>query len=50
MKEVTNQIGGFNNDSFYYEDNVSMYTHEKYWSNLVDNGFVGKSFGLGKKD
>ena len=25
-----------------------MYIHLKYWSDLVDNGFVGKSVGLGK--
>ena len=23
-----------------------MYIHKKYWSNLVDNGFIGKSHGL----
>ena len=27
-----------------------MYIHMKYWSNLVDIGFVSKSLGLGKND
>ena len=26
------------------------YMHKKYWSDLVDNGFVGKNLGLGKND
>ena len=28
----------------------NLYIHNKYWSSLVDNGFVGKSLGLGKND
>ena len=27
-----------------------MYIHKKYWSDLVEKGFVGKSRGLGKLD
>ena len=48
--EVINQIGRFYNISIYYGDSDSMYIHKKYWSDLVDNGFVGKSLGLGKND
>ena len=48
--EVINQIGVLYNNSRYYGDTDSMYIHKKYWSNLVDNGFVGKSLGLGKND
>ena len=51
MNAVFNQIGGFyNNTSIYNTDIDSLYTHKKYWSDLVDNGFVGKSLGLGKND
>ena len=49
MNEV-NKIGEFHNNSIYYGDTNSMYTHKKYWSDLVDNGFVGKSLGLGRND
>ena len=48
MNDVIEQIGGFYNNSIYYTD--SLYIRKKYWSNLVDNGFVGKSLGLGKND
>ena len=50
MNDVIKQIGGFYNDSIYYTDTDSLYIHKKYWSYLVDNGFVGKSLGLSKKD
>ena len=45
MDEVFVQIGGFFIISIYYGDTDSVYIHNKYWSNLVDNGFIGKSFG-----
>ena len=51
MNAVTNQIVGFyNNYIIYYGDTDSMYLHKKYWSDLIDKGFFGKSFGLGKND
>ena len=50
MNEVINQIGGFYKNSIYYGDTDSMYIHKEYCSDLVDNGFVGKSLGLGKND
>ena len=50
MNDVIKQIDGFYNNSIYYTDTDSLYIHKKYWSNLVDNGFVGKSHGLGKND
>ena len=43
MNEVINQIGGFYINSIYYGDTDSMNFHKKYWSDLVDNRFVGKS-------
>ena len=46
--EVINQIGGFYNNSIYNGDTDSMYIDKKYWSHLVDDGFVGKYIGLGK--
>ena len=50
MNEVINKIVGFYNNSFYYGDTDSVYIHKKYWSSLVDNGFVGKTHGMGKND
>ena len=50
MNNVINQINGFYNNNIYYTDTDSLYIHKKYWSNLIDNGFVGKSLGLGKND
>ena len=50
MDEVIIQIGGFYINSIYYTDTDSRYFHKKYWSNLVDNGFVAKSLGLGKNE
>ena len=50
MDDVINQIDGFYNLSIYYTDTDSLYFRRKYWSDLVDNGFVGKFLGLGKSD
>ena len=50
MNDVINQIGGFYNNNIYYTDTDSLYIHEKYWSDLVDNGFFGKSLSLGKNN
>ena len=50
MNDVIKQIGGFYNKIIYYTDTDSLYKHNKYWSDLVDNGFAGKTFGLGKND
>ena len=50
MNYVIEQINGFYNNSIYYTDTDSLYIHKNHWSNLVDNGFVGKSLGLGKND
>ena len=38
----------FFNNSIYYGDTDSVYIHKKYWSDILDNGFVGKSLGFGK--
>ena len=45
MNEVIRQIGGFYNNSFYYSDTDYLYIHKKYWSDLVNNGFVGRFLG-----
>ena len=50
MNDVIKQVGGFCNNSIYYTDTDSLYIHKKFWSDLVDNGFLGKSLGLGKND
>ena len=50
MNDVIKQIGGFYNNGIYYTDTDSLYIHKKYWSDFVDNGFVGKTLGLGKND
>ena len=50
MNRVIIQVGGFFNNSFYYTDTDSLYIHRNYWSDLVDNGFVGKFLGLGKNE
>ena len=50
LNEAINQIVGIYDNSIYYTDTDSGYIHKKYWSNLVDNGFLGKSLGLGKID
>ena len=48
MNDVIGQVVGFYNNSIYYTDTDSLYKNKEYWSNLVDNGFVGKSLGLAK--
>ena len=50
MNYVIEEIDGFYNNNIYYTDTDSLYIHKKYWSNLVEKGFVGKSLGLGKND
>ena len=50
MNNVIKQINGFYNNNIYYTDTDSLYIHKKYWSNLIDIGFIGKSLGLGKND
>ena len=50
MNEVINQIEGFYNNSIFYGDTDSIYIHKKYWSDLVDKGFVDKPLGFGKND
>ena len=50
MNDVINQLGRFYNNSIYYGDTDSLYIHKQYWSDLVDNGIVGKALGLGKND
>ena len=50
MNDVFRQIGSFYINCFYYGDTDSVYIHKKYWDDLVDNGFAGKSLGLGKND
>ena len=50
MNNVIKQIGGFYNNSIYYIDTDSLYIHKNHWSNLVENGFVGKTLCLGKID
>ena len=48
--DIVKRIGGFDNNIIYYTDTNSLYIHKKYWSDLVDNGFVGKSLVLGKNE
>ena len=50
MNSVIKQIDGFYNNNIYYTDTDSLYIHKKYWSTLVEKGFVGKTLGLGKND
>ena len=50
MNDVVEQTGGFYFCSICYNDTDSLYIHRKNSSSLVDNGFVGKSLGLVKKD
>ena len=45
MNEGINQIGGFYIYSIYHGDTDSVYIQKKFCSNLVHNGFVGKSLG-----
>ena len=46
MNDVVKQINGFQNNSIYNTDTDSLYIHKKYWSDLVDKGFIGKYLGL----
>ena len=48
MNKVFREIDGLYSNCIYYGDTDSGYVHKKYWSTLVDNGFVGKSLGLRK--
>ena len=50
MNDVDKQNGGFYNNSIYFTDTDSLYMHKKNWSDLVDNGFNGKTFGSDKND
>ena len=50
MNNVFREIDGFYSNNIYYGDTDSGYIHKKHWSTLVEKGFVGKSFGLGKND
>ena len=50
MNDVVKQKGGFYNNSIYYTDTDLLYIQNIYWSSLVNNGFVGNSLGLGKKN
>ena len=50
MNDVNKQTDGFYNNTIYYTDTDFLFLHKKYWSSLVENAFVGKSPGLGKKD
>ena len=49
MNPVIKHIGGFKK-SIYYTDTDSLYIHKKYWYDLVDIGYVGKSLSLGKNE
>ena len=48
LNNFNQEIDGFYSNIVYYGDTDSTYIHEKNWSTLVDNRFVGKSLGLGK--
>ena len=50
MNDVIKQVDRFYKISIHYTDTDSLYIHKKYWSPLVDKGFVGKSPGLDKID
>ena len=43
MNNVIEQIGCFYNNSTFYTDTNSPYIQKQYWSDLIDNGFIGKS-------
>ena len=45
MNDAIKQIGGFCNNSNYYTDTYSPYVQKKCWSDLLDNGFVGRTLG-----
>ena len=48
LNDVFRQKGGFYNNCIYYGDTDSVYIHKKFWDDLVDNRFIGKSPGLSK--
>ena len=48
MNDVIKQRGCFYNNTICYIDTESLSIQKKNWSDLVDNGFVGKSLGSGK--
>ena len=50
MNDVIKQIGGFYDNNIYYTDTDRLYILKKYWSTLVEKGFVGKTLVLGKND
>ena len=50
MNDVNKQPGGFYNNSIYHIDADYLYIRKKHWCNLVNNGLIDKSLGLGKKD
>ena len=50
MKDIIKQINGFYSNNIYYTDTDSLYIHKKYWSTLVEKGYVGKYLGLGEND
>ena len=50
MIDVIRQTGGFFINNIYYFNTISLYIHKRYWSDLVDNGFAGKSLSFGGND
>ena len=50
MNDVFREKGGFQGYCIYYGDTDSGYVHKKHWSSLLEKGFVGKPFGLGKSN
>ena len=50
MNDVIRQISCFYENSIYYTDTDSLNILKKCWFDWVDNGLVGKTLGLRKKD
>ena len=50
MNDVIKEKDSFDNNSIYYTDTDSLYIPKKFWSSLVDKGFVGELLALGKID
>ena len=50
LNGVIRQICGFFTNRIHYTDTDSLYIQKNYWSSLVEDGFVGKSHGLGRND
>ena len=50
MTNVIEQKSGLYDNSIYYIVTDSLYIHKKYWSELIDYGFGGKSLFLSKID